>query len=202
MSERISYVQGECKGVGEEDGRIIPQLLLKDAQPMGVELYMQGGSIKTNVICDLFDPVSKLCKAPEKVGKTSTIVCLYPALNRSEESASRESKILTCTTQGGEVTVDRYKREVTTSLDSTPRHLTDKEYQLLVCLMKNQGELVKKDDLLHEVWGQRRAEEHLDQTLAVHISGLRRKIGKDTIVNISGLGYRFRGADEEFPNKH
>ena len=56
-----------------------------------------------------------------------------------------------------------------------PVMLTDTEYRLLVYLLRHQGVVCRRDDIIEEVWGER----FLDDpgTLDVHLSSLRHKLG-------------------------
>ena len=61
-------------------------------------------------------------------------------------------------------------------------------FDLLVMLVERRGQLVGKDELLARVWGKVVVEEN---TLQVHVSTLRRVLGRDAIATVSGRGYRF-----------
>jgi DNA-binding response OmpR family regulator len=78
-------------------------------------------------------------------------------------------------------------------LDSRRLPLTRKEYDLLVLLVENAGELVPRDVLLMRVWGY--GSEIRTRTLDVHIRRLRRQLGSygaPYIETIFGIGYRFQ----------
>ena len=72
--------------------------------------------------------------------------------------------------------------------------LTFKEYELLVTLMKNKGEVFSRDTLLSRIWGYDFKGE--SRTVDVHIRTLRSKLGEygDIIETVRGVGYRI-GAD-------
>jgi DNA-binding response OmpR family regulator len=78
-------------------------------------------------------------------------------------------------------------------LDSEPIELTRKEYDLLALLVQNAGEIVRREDLLWQVWGY--GGEIRTRTLDVHIRRLRKKLGgyaDQYIETIFGVGYRFQ----------
>ena len=56
-----------------------------------------------------------------------------------------------------------------------PVLLTDTEYRLLVCLLRHQGVVCRRDDIIEEVWGERFLYD--TGTLDVHLSSLRHKLG-------------------------
>lgn len=78
-------------------------------------------------------------------------------------------------------------------------HLTAKEFDLLRVLLREQGRVVARDQLMREVWGTEWFT--TSKTLDMHVSSLRRKFGDDPanpryISTVRGLGFRFeRTAD-------
>ena len=71
--------------------------------------------------------------------------------------------------------------------------LTVKEFSLLKLLIGRAGMTVTRDDLFREVWGDDFMGE--TRTLDMHIASLRDKIkqagGKDCLITVRGVGYRF-----------
>ena len=71
--------------------------------------------------------------------------------------------------------------------------LTIKEFKLLKLLIGKAGITIEREDLFKEVWGEDFMGE--SRTLDMHIASLREKIkqagGKDGIVTVRGVGYRF-----------
>jgi DNA-binding response OmpR family regulator len=73
-------------------------------------------------------------------------------------------------------------------------HLSQKEFDLLTCLMQNRGVALSREALLEQVWGN---EFKTDvRTIDVHIRWLRAKIEADStqphyIHTVRGMGYRF-----------
>ncbi len=68
--------------------------------------------------------------------------------------------------------------------------LTPTEFHILRILMKNEGVIVTRAMLLENIWDQDGAFID-DNTLSVHISRLREKIGAKHIATIRGIGYRW-----------
>jgi two-component system response regulator BasR len=64
--------------------------------------------------------------------------------------------------------------------------LSGKEYLLLYELIKNADNVVRKTDLEQRLFG---IDDVESNSLEVHIHNLRRKIGKDRIITIRGIGY-------------
>ena len=72
--------------------------------------------------------------------------------------------------------------------------VTAKEFELLLCLVENQGKILNKDWLFREIWGSDSVSE--PQTLTVHMKWLREKIEDDPkhptrIQTVWGVGYKF-----------
>ena len=63
-----------------------------------------------------------------------------------------------------------------------------KEYDLLVYLIKNNKIALSREKLLNEVWGYDFLGD--DRTIDTHIKNLRKKIGKNAIKTIRGIGYK------------
>lgn len=68
--------------------------------------------------------------------------------------------------------------------------LTPTEFQLLSVLVKNAGFIVPRGTLLERIWDID-GDFIDDNTLTVHVSRLREKIGKDRIETVRGVGYRY-----------
>ena len=90
------------------------------------------------------------------------------------------------------VHMDVKKHEVT--VDGKEISLTLKEFELLEKLMRNQGIVLTRDQLLTEIWGYDFDGE--TRTVDVHIRTLRQKLGEkgEIIQTVRGVGYRVGGA--------
>jgi DNA-binding response OmpR family regulator len=74
--------------------------------------------------------------------------------------------------------------------------LTALEFSLLHFLVKNEGQVVRRDTILDEVWG--RDVYIQPRTVDKHIAELRKKIEDDPslpehIIGVRGVGYKFSG---------
>ena len=64
--------------------------------------------------------------------------------------------------------------------------LTKQEKKILELLIKNRGNVVSLEQFCEEVWG-----EYVDSAnVRVHINKLRKKLDKELIQNVHGLGYK------------
>jgi DNA-binding response OmpR family regulator len=105
------------------------------------------------------------------------------------EGASPTHEVL----QGGEIKLDTGSRRVWRGREELA--LAAKEFDLLACLMRNQGLALSRDLLLERVWGYDFGGD--TRTVDVHIRWLRAKVEDDPsqplyIQTVRGIGYRFQ----------
>jgi DNA-binding response OmpR family regulator len=91
----------------------------------------------------------------------------------------------------GDIAVDTASQIVTRSGDTV--HLTAREYDLLLALLKRRGAVVSRGDLMRAVWGH--THEVTSRTVDTHIVELRRKLESDPtdprhILTVRKAGYR------------
>ena len=68
--------------------------------------------------------------------------------------------------------------------------ITPTEFQILNCLITNTPNVVKRNTLLERIWDC--DSDYIDDnTLSVHISRLREKVGSEHIVTVRGAGYKW-----------
>ena len=91
----------------------------------------------------------------------------------------------------GGISLDTKKHEV--KVDGKQVVLTLKEFELLEKLMRNQGIVLTRDQLLTEIWGYDFDGE--TRTVDVHIRTLRQKLGEQgsLVKTVRGVGYRIGG---------
>ena len=82
--------------------------------------------------------------------------------------------------------------------DGAEVRLSKKEFELLYALIRRPGEIVSREQLMHEVWNTTFWTSA--KTIDVHLGWLRRKLGDDTrrptlITTIRGRGLRFEPSD-------
>ena len=99
--------------------------------------------------------------------------------------------------ESGDVLMNLDTRSVTRAGESVD--LTVKEFELLRVLLEHAGKLVKRDDLVSEVWDPNWFGS--TKTLDVHVSSLRKKLGDDPrspryVHTVRGVGFRFSAPDE------
>lgn len=91
-------------------------------------------------------------------------------LRRTRVAVEQAPQVITV----GELEINPRQRRV--SLKGEPLQLTRREFDVLTYLAERVGQVVSRRELLTEVWNQTRIGE--EQTIDVHISWLRRKLGE------------------------
>lgn len=88
----------------------------------------------------------------------------------------------------GIFSIDR--NTMTVEKDGIPLPLTRTEFMILSILIYHAGRLVQRDTLLGRIWDDAGVFVD-DNTLSVHISRLRNKLGEGWIETVRGIGYRW-----------
>jgi two-component system alkaline phosphatase synthesis response regulator PhoP len=76
--------------------------------------------------------------------------------------------------------------------------LTPKEFELLRALVQAKGRVLSREQLLERVWGYERAVELETRTVDLHVSQLRKKLGRQAgaaVLTVKQAGYRFATDD-------
>lgn len=107
------------------------------------------------------------------------------------DDAARDSQYTIAV--GQEFVIDPTRWSV--MIRGTPLELTRKEFGILYCLARHQGQVLSKEQLYMHVWNCE-SDINLEATIKSHIRTLRQKLyprGKDYIESVRGVGYRFNG---------
>ena len=91
--------------------------------------------------------------------------------------------------KGGGIELDLDRRRARTH--DAQAVLTEREFGLLAHLMRRQGDVCRKDELLHDVWGLQF--DPGSNVVEVCMRRLRTKLGEPPIETIRGVGYCFYG---------
>jgi two-component system response regulator RegX3 len=133
------------------------------------------------------DYVAKPFSAAELIARIRAV------LRRTASPAPSEKPVL----EVGDIRMNLDTREVTRG--ERPVQLTLKEFELLRMLMEEAGRVVRRTDLMDEVWDPNWYGS--TKTLDVHVSSLRKKLADDPaspryIHTARGVGFRFASAEE------
>ena len=166
------------------DGRDVLRRIRETSRTPVVMLTARGEEMDRVLGLELGadDYVTKPFSAAELAARVRAV------LRRTGETAAPSEAVL----EAGDVRMDLDTHEAT--LAGEPLELTVKEFDLLRVLLEHAGKLVKRNDLVHEVWDP--AWFGSTKTLDVHISALRKKLGDDPaapryIHTVRGVGFRF-----------
>lgn len=117
-------------------------------------------------------------------GMMALVSRIKAVLRRYEKSDSHKELL-----EAGGIKIDENQHTVFAGTQQL--FLTVKEFDLLVLLIKNRGNVLTREQLLESVWGLSSAIE--SRTVDVHIRTLRAKLGEyeKNIETIRGVGYKF-----------
>lgn len=139
-----------------------------------------GSNVKAEL--KYMDLVRKIEKAGDCV--FGVIRAMSPSLEESSDREFRENLL-----KAQNVIVNVKNRKVFVSGNEIK--LAGKEYDLLVTLMQNKGNLVPREQLLKAVWKYESGIE--SRTLDVHIRLLRQKLKNEKLIEtVHGVGYRLK----------
>ena len=116
-------------------------------------------------------------------GMMELVARIKALLRRTDDIASAG-----CEYDIGKLHIDTAQHIV--SVDGRQVTLTLKEFEMLCLLIKNQGVVLTRDQLLNKIWGYSFDGEN--RTVDVHIRTLRQKLGEcgDYIETVRGVGYK------------
>lgn len=117
-------------------------------------------------------------------GMMALVSRIKAVLRRYEKSDSHKELL-----EAGGIKID--ENQHTVFAGNQQLLLTVKEFDLLVLLIKNRGNVLTREQLLESVWGL--SSEIESRTVDVHIRTLRAKLGEyeKNIETIRGVGYKF-----------
>lgn len=126
------------------------------------------------------DYVSKPFSIKEVIARVKSV--LKRSVNESEENTADVIAIDT-------LNIDTNSKTV--KIDDEEVELTKTEFNILVLLIQHEGKIFSRSDILAKAW--ENGGIVLERTVDVHITRLRKKIGRygDCIINRTGYGYTF-----------
>jgi two-component system response regulator RegX3 len=171
------------------DGRDLLREIRSTSRTPVVMLTARGEELERVLGLELGadDYVTKPFSAAELAARVRAV------LRRTDASSTDAGAVL----EAGDVRMELDKHLATQSGDRL--ELTVKEFELLRMLLENAGRLVRREQLIREVWDTNWFGS--TKTLDVHVSALRKKLGDDPsapryIHTVRGVGFRFASGDE------
>jgi len=166
------------------DGLEVCRQLRRDAATAGLPIIMltaRGEEVDRVVGLEVGadDYVVKPFSPRELVARVKAI------LRRAQEPTAPSPRRI------GALEVNEASHQV--AVAGTGVELTVKEFGLLRALLRANGRVLNREQLLEGVWGYPNAEEIESRTVDAHIRRLRQKLGSEArrIVTVKGVGYRF-----------
>jgi two-component system response regulator RegX3 len=173
VSSAAPWVVRTCTAVAAATRSPIAVLYERGGESDVVDLYAAGAS---SVIS-------------EPVGSHELVARVRALLRR----APSRDKATADVTAVGPVTLDRARRQL--SVNGLPVALPRKEFEIAELLITNAGSVVSRARLVRDLWGSARD----TKTLDVQVGRLRAKLtnaeGRQRIVTVRGVGYRFLADD-------
>lgn len=184
---------------------MLPDLIVTDADMPGINGFALCSRVKRNPQTRLLPIIMISGKALDDesiltgfnegaddyilkpVSMPVLIARIRSVLRRYEKSADRNKVLKKCG-----LALNPIRRSARIGEKDIP--LTRKEFDLITILLESSERVLSPEFLLETVWGYNLAEYNNPQTVAVHISRLRKKLGPKVsthIQRIPGLGYRF-----------
>lgn len=163
-----------CKRMRAEPAlSVVPVILISGSK---TDLEDQVAGLRGGADDYLLKPLSQRLL----LAKLDTVLARY----RAPKEASGTLKLLGLSVDVGARTVRAGRKEIA---------LTRKEFDLLTALLRRRGSVTKVSDLLESVWGYETEVYDDPHTVQVHVSRLKRKLGKpfaSRLVSVVGHGYR------------
>ena len=166
----------------EEDGISILKKLRSDRKTSGIPVIMlTAKDSEFDIVTGLDSGADDYVTKP--FGMMALLSRIKAVLRRYEKNSSKESKILSL----GSLCVDINRHTV--FYGERQIFLTVKEFDLLVLLLENRGNVLTREQLLDSIW---KIDADIEsRTVDVHIRTLRQKLNDENLIEtVRGVGYK------------
>ena len=166
----------------EEDGISILKKLRSDKKTSGIPVIMlTAKDSEFDIVTGLDSGADDYVTKP--FGMMALLSRIKAVLRRYEKNSSKESKILSL----GSLCVDINRHTV--FYGERQIFLTVKEFDLLVLLLENRGNVLTREQLLDSIW---KIDADIEsRTVDVHIRTLRQKLNDENLIEtVRGVGYK------------
>ena len=122
--------------------------------------------------------------------KPKVLVSRVKALLRRKTSQGTDQNISSSSINISDLNINRECYQV--ERDGIEISLPRKEFEILYLLATKPGKVFKREEIFDKVWG----DDVIvgGRTIDVHVRKLRRKLGRDYIVTVKGVGYKFNSS--------
>ncbi len=170
----------------DADGMEICKVLRREEKFDNMSIIILSGRVEeTDTVLGLElgadDYVKKPFSPKELAARVKTVLRRKASTvtpKQSENKININNKVI--------IDVDRYEVYV----DGKLANLTPTEYRILKMLAEKNGNVLKREEILYNLWGNEKIV--VDHTVDVHIKHLREKLGPyaDMVKNVRGVGYK------------
>lgn len=123
----------------------------------------------------------------KKPVKPKVLVSRVKALLRRKPSEISWTNHTNNVIEISDLKIDRESYQVT--VDTIDLSLPRKEFEILYLLASKPGKVFNRDEIFDKIWGNDVVVG--GRTIDVHIRKLRKKLGRDYIMTVKGIGYKF-----------
>lgn len=123
--------------------------------------------------------------------KPKVLVSRVKALLRRKTSQDTNQNISNSSINISDLNIDRESYQV--ERDGIEISLPRKEFEILYLLATKPGKVFKREEIFDKVWGDDVVVG--GRTIDVHVRKLRRKLGRDYILTVKGVGYKFNSSN-------
>ena len=122
--------------------------------------------------------------------KPKVLVSRVKALLRRKKSQGTGQNISSSSINISDLNINRESYQI--ERDGIEISLPRKEFEILYLLATKPGKVFKREEIFDKVWG----DDVIvgGRTIDVHVRKLRRKLGRDYIVTVKGVGYKFNSS--------
>ena len=122
--------------------------------------------------------------------KPKVLVSRVKALLRRKTSQGTDQNISSSSINISDLNIDRESYQI--ERDGIEISLPRKEFEILYLLATKPGKVFKREEIFDKVWG----DDVIvgGRTIDVHVRKLRRKLGRDYIITVKGVGYKFNSS--------
>lgn len=122
--------------------------------------------------------------------KPKVLVSRVKALLRRKTSQGTDQNISSSSINISDLNIDRESYQI--ERDGIEISLPRKEFEILYLLATKPGKVFKREEIFDIVWG----DDVIvgGRTIDVHVRKLRRKLGRDYIITVKGVGYKFNSS--------
>ena len=122
--------------------------------------------------------------------KPKVLVSRVKALLRRKTSQGTGQNISSSSINISDLNINRESYQI--ERDGIEISLPRKEFEILYLLATKPGKVFKREEIFDKVWG----DDVIvgGRTIDVHVRKLRRKLGRDYIVTVKGVGYKFNSS--------